>query len=139
MQPLEEKIDYKKVIWINGFTKSTIGTTLIVLGVTFIFNGVFETEMLYHFTDHMKLIGVICLVGALVVIGYIDFWAQRKKKEELIVTDKHIQESFLEMFDTLDAKSQKTAIKMVSRDIDKINKVDKKTAVNSAEYYDGIK
>jgi len=136
---LEETIDYKKLIWINGFIKSTVGVTSITLGVTFIFNAIFVNEMLYNFTNHMAILGVFFLVLAVATIGSIDKWAEKKKKEELIKTDKYIQDSFLEMFNELDNKSQKTAIKMVGRDIDKINKADKKTTVNSAEYYDNIK
>lgn len=89
---LTECIQYKKIIWLHGFVKTTLSGALISTGVVLIFNGITEHPLFKDFNEIAIVVGFLSVIGAIVVIATIDKIKEKNKKEELEAIDKQIDE-----------------------------------------------
>ena len=96
-KPLTEKIPYRRTVWVTGFLKTAISSSLISTGVVLIFNGITEHPLFTGFNEIAIISGFAALIIAILVIVIIDNWKDQKKKEELETINKHIDERAIEI------------------------------------------
>lgn len=96
-KPLTEKIPYRRTVWVTGFLKTAISSSLISTGVVLIFNGITEHPLFTGFNEIAIILGFAALIIAILVIVIIDNWKDQKKKEELETINKHIDERAIEI------------------------------------------
>lgn len=94
---LTEKIPYRRTVWVTGFLKTAISSSLISTGVVLIFNGITEHPLFTGFNEIAIISGFIALIIAILVIVIIDNWKDQKKKEELETINEHIDERAIEI------------------------------------------
>ena len=98
---LTETIPYRKTVWIKNFAKTVTTTTLISSGIGLIITGL-SNRMTSKGINNVELqIGIISLITAIIIITIIDKWAEKKKKEELEIIDKAIDERAEEIAEKL--------------------------------------
>ena len=91
-KPLSEEIPYRKVIWIFGFTKTIISTTLLTTGIALIIDG-FSNHLRWQGYNQTELnVGVFCIVLGVSIIALIDSWKQKQKRIELDTIDNKMDE-----------------------------------------------
>ena len=91
-KPLIEKIPYRKTVWIKNFAKTVTTTTLVSSGIGLIITGLTTRMQNKGYSDAELIIGVLCIIIALIIVSIIDLWAEKKKKEELEIIEKHTNE-----------------------------------------------
>ncbi|WP_295588786.1 hypothetical protein [uncultured Methanobrevibacter sp.] len=96
-KPLKEKIPYRRTVWVTGFLKTTISTSLISTGVVLLFNGITEHPLFNEWNEIAIIVGAIMILLAIIVVVLIDQWKDKKKKEELDIINKHIDERAIEI------------------------------------------
>ena len=89
---LTEKIEWRKTLWMFGFVKTTISTSLISTGVVLLFNGITSYPLFTGFHEIAIIVGFLMILGAVVTIITIDRYKEKKKKTELETIEKHIDE-----------------------------------------------
>ena len=89
---LTEKIEWRKTLWMFGFVKTTISTSLISTGVVLLFNGITSHPLFTGFNEIAIIVGFLMILGAVVTIITIDRYKEKKKKTELETIEKHIDE-----------------------------------------------
>lgn len=94
---LTEKIPYRRTVWVTGFLKTAISSSLISTGVVLIFNGITEHPLFTGFNEIAIISGFTALIIAILVIVIIDNWKDQKKKEELETINEHIDERAIEI------------------------------------------
>ena len=94
---LEEKIPYRRTIWVTGFLKTTISTSLISTGVVLLFNGITEHPLFNQWNETAIIVGSLMIILAIISVIIIDQWKDQKKKEELAIINKHIDERAIEI------------------------------------------
>ena len=82
-KPLKEKIPYRRTVWVTGFLKTTISTSLISTGVVLLFNGITEHPLFNAWNEIAIIVGALRILLAVIVVVLIDQWKDRRKKEEL--------------------------------------------------------
>ena len=98
---LTEKIPYRKTIWIKNFAKTVTTTTLVSSGIGLIITGLNTRMTNRGFSDVELQLGVLSIIIAIIIVLIIDKWAEKKKKEELDVIDKTINERAEEIAEEL--------------------------------------
>ena len=96
-KPLKEKIPYRRTVWVTGFLKTTISTSLISTGVVLLFNGITEHPLFNEWNEIAIIVGALMILLAIIVVVLIDQWKDKKKKEELDIINKHIDERAIEI------------------------------------------
>ena len=89
---LTEKIEWRKTLWIFGFVKTTISTSLISTGVVLLFNGITNHPLFDGVNEIAIIVGFLMILGAVITIITIDRYKEKKKKTELETIEKHIDE-----------------------------------------------
>lgn len=91
-KPLTEQIPYRKVIWVFGFAKTISSTTLITLGIGLLIDGI-SNHLRWRGYNQVELrIGILALTIGVIIVILIDIWKNKKKREELEIIDKTIDE-----------------------------------------------
>ena len=94
---LLEKIPYRRTVWVTGFLKTTISTSLISTGVVLLFNGITEHPLFNQWNETAIVIGTLMILLAIISVVLIDQWKDQKKKEELQIINEHIDERAIEI------------------------------------------
>ena len=94
---LTEKIPYRRTVWVTGFLKTTIATSLISTGVVLLFNGITEHPLFKGFSETAIIVGLLMISLAIIVVVIIDLWKDKKKKEELETINNHIDERAMDI------------------------------------------
>ena len=89
---LTEQINYKSTIWTFGFLKTTISSALISTGVVLLFNGITQHPLFKGFNEIAIVVGLLAIMIAVCVIISIDRFKEKRKKQELEIIDKQIDE-----------------------------------------------
>lgn len=89
---LTEKIPYRRTVWVTGFLKTTISSSLITTGVLFLFTGITDHPLLQGMPEISIIVGALMILLAIIIVVIIDNWKEHKKKEELEIIDKTINE-----------------------------------------------
>lgn len=89
---LSDKIPYRRTVWVKNFAKTVTTTTLVSSGIGLLITGMHNGMTNSGFKYIELQVGVICLVIAIIIVTIIDRWAEKKKKEELDIIDKEIDE-----------------------------------------------
>ena len=94
---LTDKIPYRRTVWVTGFLKTTISSSLIATGILFLFTGITNHPLLkgWHLTS--IIVGAIMILLAIIIVVAIDNWKDQKKKEELETINEHIDERAMEI------------------------------------------
>ena len=89
---LTEMIPYRRTVWVKNFAKTVTTTTRISGGIGLLITGL-NTQMTNNGFNAVELqLGVICIILAIIIVTIIDHWAEQKKREELEIIDKEIDE-----------------------------------------------
>ena len=96
-ESLTEKIPYRRTVWVTGFLKTTIATSLISTGVVLLFNGITDHPLFNQWSETAIVVGALMIIMAVVSILLIDQWKDQRKKEELEIINKHIDERAIEI------------------------------------------
>lgn len=94
---LSEKIPYRRTVWVTGFLKTTLSSSLIATGVVLLFNGITEHPLFKGFNETAIIIGAFMIILAIIIVVVIDHWKDQKKKEELDLINQHIDERAMEI------------------------------------------
>jgi len=94
---LTEKIPYRRTVWVTGFLKTTISSSLIATGVLFLFTGITDHPLFKGCHEISIIVGAIMILLAILIVVLIDQWKDQRKKEELDIINKHIDERAIEI------------------------------------------
>lgn len=94
---LTEKIPYRRTVWVTGFLKTTISSSLIATGVLFLFTGITNHPLFQGWHEISIIIGALMILLAIIIVVIIDRWKETKKKEELETINNHIDERAIEI------------------------------------------
>ena len=89
---LVEKIPYRRTVWVTGFLKTTLSSSLIATGVVLLFNGITNHPLFYGINEIAIIVGTLMIILAIIIVVVIDKWKDKKKKEELETINEHIDE-----------------------------------------------
>ena len=89
---LHEKIPYRRTVWVTGFLKTALSSSLISTGVLFLFTGITNHPLLNGWHETSIIVGAIMIIIAIAIVILIDHWKDQKKKEELETINEHIEE-----------------------------------------------
>lgn len=96
-ETLPEKIPYRRTVWVTGFLKTTIATSLISTGVVLLFNGITNHPLFNQWSETAILVGTLMIILAIIFVVLIDQWKDQKKREELDIINKHIDERAIQI------------------------------------------
>ena len=91
-KPLTEQIPYRRTIWIFGFAKTISSTTLITLGIGLLIDGITNHLRWRGYNQTELIVGILTLIIGVIIVIIIDTWKDKKKKEELEIIDKTIDQ-----------------------------------------------
>lgn len=94
---LSEKIPYRRTVWVTGFLKTTLSSSLIATGVLFLFTGITNHPLFNGWHGASIVVGAIMIILAIIIVVIIDNWKDQKKKEELETINEHIDERAIEI------------------------------------------
>ena len=94
---LTEKIPYRRTVWVTGFIKTTLSSSLIATGVVLLFNGITNHPLFHGWDEIAIVIGAFMILLAILIVIIIDKWKDQKKKEELETINEHIDERAIEI------------------------------------------
>ncbi len=94
---LSEKIPYRRTVWVTGFLKTTISSSLIATGILFLFTGITNHPLFNGWHEISIIVGAIMIILAVGIVILIDQWKDQKKKEELEIINEHIDERAMEI------------------------------------------
>ena len=94
---LSEKIPYRRTVWVTGFLKTTLSSSLIATGVVLLFNGITNHPMFHGWNEISIITGILMIILAIIIVVVIDNWKDQKKKEELEIINEHIDERAIEI------------------------------------------
>ena len=107
---LTEIIPWRKTFWVKNYAKTITTTTLVSSGIGLIITGLSTRMTNKGFSDVELQLGVISIALAIVITLIIDKWAETRKKEELELIDK-----------TIDDRARQIAEEKVLEYLNKIN------------------
>ena len=108
-KPLTEIIPWRKTFWVKNYAKTITTTTLVSSGIGLLITGLSTRMSNNGFSDVELQVGVISIILAIIITLIIDKWAEKKKKEELTLIDK-----------TIDDRARKIAEEKVLEYLDEI-------------------
>lgn len=94
---LIEKIPYRRTVWVTGFLKTTLSSSLIATGVLFLFTGITNHPLFNGWHGASIVVGAIMILLAIIIVVLIDNWKDKKKKEELQIINEHIDERAIQI------------------------------------------
>ena len=94
---LSEKIPYRRTVWVTGFLKTTISSSLIATGILFLFTGITNHPLFQGWHETSIVVGIIMIILAICIVIIIDQWKDKKKKEELQIINEHIDERAIQI------------------------------------------
>ena len=94
---LIEKIPYRRTVWVTGFLKTTLSSSLIATGVLFLFTGITNHPLLRGWHEISIFVGALMILLAIIIVVMIDKWKDQKKKEELETINEHIEERAIQI------------------------------------------
>ncbi|WP_407415778.1 hypothetical protein [Methanobrevibacter sp.] len=94
---LSEKIPYRRTVWVTGFLKTTLSSSLIATGVLFLFTGITNHPLFQGWHETSIIVGAIMILLAILIVVAIDQWKDQKKREELEIINKHIDDRAIEI------------------------------------------
>lgn len=94
---LPEKIPYRRTVWVTGFLKTTLSSSLIATGVLFLFTGITNHPLFQGWHEISIIVGALMILLAIAIVILIDNWKDQKKKEELETINEHIEERAMEI------------------------------------------
>ena len=89
---LTDIIPWRKTFWVKNYAKTITTTTLVSSGIGLLITGLNTRMTDRGFSDVELQLGVISIILALVITLLIDKWAESRKKEELELIDKAIDD-----------------------------------------------
>ena len=92
-----EKIPYRRTVWVTGFLKTTISSSLIATGIVLLFNGITNHPLFGASNEISIIVGVLMILLAIGIVTLIDMWKDQKKKEELQIINEHIDERAIQI------------------------------------------
>lgn len=107
---LTEIIPWRKTFWVKNYVKTITTTTLVSSGIGLLITGLSTRMTNKGFSDVELQLGVISIVLAIIITLIIDKWAEIRKKEELELIDK-----------TIDDRARQIAEEKVLEYLNKIN------------------
>jgi uncharacterized protein YacL len=108
-KPLTEIIPWRKTFWVKNYAKTITTTTLVSSGIGLLITGLSTRMSNRGFSDVELQVGTISIILAILITLIIDKWAEKKKKEELTLIDK-----------TIDDRARKIAEEKVLEYLDEI-------------------
>ncbi|MBZ9569984.1 hypothetical protein KQY27_00225 [Methanobrevibacter sp. TMH8] len=109
LEPLTTLIPYRRRVWITGFLKTTINSGLIATGIVSIFAGIIDHPLLRGYHEIGIIVGSVAIGLAIIIIYFIDYYDEKKKKEELNIIDTKIEK-----------KAKEVARELVDNELEKI-------------------
>ncbi len=94
---LTQKIPYRRVVWVTGFLKTTLSSSLIATGVVLLFNGITNHPLFGASNEISIIVGVLMILLAICIVTLIDMYKDQKKKEELETIGEYIDERAMEI------------------------------------------
>ena len=94
---LPEKVPYRRTVWVTGFLKTTLSSSLIATGVVLLFNGITEHPLFNEWNEIAIVVGALMIILAIGIVIIIDNWKDQKKKEELQIINEHIDERAIQI------------------------------------------
>ena len=91
-KPLTEIIPWRKTFWVKNYVKTITATTLVSSGIGLVITGLNTRMANRGFSDVELQLGVISIILAVVITLVIDKWAELRKKDELELIDKAIDD-----------------------------------------------
>ena len=107
---LTEIIPWRKTFWVKNYAKTITTTTLVSSGIGLLITGLSTRMTNKGFSDVELQLGVISIVLAIMITLIIDKWVEIRKKEELELIDK-----------TIDDRARQIAEEKVLEYLNKIN------------------
>lgn len=107
---LTEIIPWRKTFWVKNYAKTITTTTLVSSGIGLLITGLSTRMTNKGFSDVELQLGVISIVLAIIITLIIDKWVEIRKKEELELIDK-----------TIDDRARQIAEEKVLEYLNKIN------------------
>ena len=107
---LTEIIPWRKTFWVKNSAKTITTTTLVSSGIGLLITGLSTRMTNKGFSDVELQLGVISIVLAIIITLIIDKWVEIRKKEELELIDK-----------TIDDRARQIAEEKVLEYLNKIN------------------
>ena len=91
---LAEKLDekYSTSWWVQNYVKTVTASTLVASGVGLVITGELGRMHSRGWSDAEIILGVTCVVLALIVTFALDLWAKKKDKEMITTIEEHIEE-----------------------------------------------
>ena len=89
---LTDIIPWRKTFWVKNYAKTITTTTLVSSGIGLLITGLNTRMTDRGFSDVELQLGVISIILALLITLLIDKWAESRKKEELELIDKAIDD-----------------------------------------------
>ena len=89
---LTEIIPWRKTFWVKNYAKTITTTTLVSSGIGLLITGLSTRMTNKGFSDVELQLGVISIVLAIIITLIIDKWVEIRKKEELELIDKTIDD-----------------------------------------------
>lgn len=83
---------YKKTFWIKNYVKTVTASTLIASGVGLIITGELTRMQSRGWSDAELILGISCVVLALIVTFILDLYAAKKDKQMLNDINNYIDE-----------------------------------------------
>ncbi len=81
----------------TGFLKTTLSSSLIATGVLFLFTGITNHPLFQGWHETSIIVGAIMILLAILIVVAIDQWKDQKKREELEIINKHIDDRAIEI------------------------------------------
>ena len=94
---LSEKIPYRKTVWVTGFLKTTLSSSLIATGIVLFSHGITGHPFFNMWDEISIIVGACMILLAIMIVIIIDKWKDQKKKEELETINQHIDERAIEI------------------------------------------
>lgn len=83
---------YPRVWWIKNYVKTVTASTLVGSGVGLIITGELTRMHNHGWSDAEIILGVTCVILALIITFILDLWAKRKDEEVISTIEEHINE-----------------------------------------------
>ena len=100
---LESKLvkKYMMVFWVKNYIKTMTATTLVSSGVGLLITGELTRFHNHGWSNAEIILGIVCVVLAIIVTYVLDYWSARKDREIINDIDTYIDERAEEIAEEL--------------------------------------
>lgn len=119
---LEEKVPYRKAIWVFGFVKTNVSSVLISSGVTILLSSLLTSSIFHNYRYYGVFLGATAIMLGEIGTIAIDRWKEKDKKKELKIIDKHIEENKKEVMlerEELEKEAAIIAHELIEKELEK--------------------